>query len=132
MERPPLSLVISGTLRRVEAKLLAISEVVQYRKVVGWDIFQVDEEWFYVIRPDLGEVCPICESHAGITFRGDQIPFTFPYKELWTTSPYIVLPRTHMPNLEDFGGEPCHCELHLQNAAETLERRLHEEKLAVI
>ena len=132
MGRPPLSLVVRGTARQVEEKLLAISAVVQYRKVAGWDLFQPDEEWYYVIRPDLGEVCPVCEAFAGVTFSGDQIPIVFPHKELWTTSPYIVLPRTHMPNLDDFGGEPCHCELHLQNAAETMERRLHEEKLAVI
>ncbi|GAG45625.1 unnamed protein product [marine sediment metagenome] len=99
---------------------------------MGWDLFQPDEEWYYVIRPDLGEVCPICEAYAGATITGDLIPLIFPYKELWTTNPYVVLPRTHMPNLEDFAGEPCHCELHLQNAAETMERRLHEEKLAVI
>ena len=133
MGRPPLSIIgVSGTLHQVETQLIAISAVISYRKVAGWSVFHADEEWFYVIRPDLGEVCPVCEAYAGVTFSGDQIPITFPYNQLWTTSPYIVLPRTHMPNLEDFGGEPCHCELHLQNPAATMEKRLHEEKMAVI
>lgn len=98
----------------------------------GWPIFQDDEEWLYVTRPDLGEVCPVCAAYSGMIFSGSQVPITFPYNQLWDTELYIVLPRTHMPDLSLFSNEPCHCELYLQNAAETMERRLHEEKLAVV
>jgi len=71
-------------------------------------------------------------SHDGVVFDGEEVPRTFPYKYLWITSPYITLPRTHMPDLSKFADTPCRCELHLQNPAEVMEMRLHEEKLAVI
>lgn len=125
-------LIIEGTPAEVRDKLILIRDIIDNRKVDGWPLFQAGEVWHYIIRPDLGEVCPVCGSYAGATFDGAQIPIIFPYKELWTKMPYVVLPRTHMPDLSQFAGEPCHCELHLQNPAEAMEKRLHEEKLTVV
>lgn len=124
--------VIAGTLERIETVLLRIKSIIDSRKITGYPLFQADEVWLYVVRPDLGAVCPVCESYAGAIFSGDQVSTTFPYKYLWTVNPYVVLPRTHMPDLSLFGGEPCHCEMYLLNPAEAMEKRLHEEKLSVI
>lgn len=126
--RPPL--VIEGTLDEVESTLLKIKNIIDNRKTVGWPLFQRGEKWLYITRPDLGSVCPICMSYEGVVFDGEKVPSTFPYKEV--VAPYTVKPRTHMPNLEDFMNEPCHCEMILQNPAEVMEMRMHEEKLAVI
>jgi len=127
-----LPLVVAGTVEEVGDKLTRIWSLIQRRKGVGWPLFQSGEKWLYVTRPDLGHVCPVCMSHDGVVFDGEEVPRTFPYKYLWITSPYITLPRTHMPDLSKFADTPCRCELHLQNPAEVMEMRLHEEKLAVI
>ena len=128
-----LPLIVAGTVEEVGDKLTRIWALIQRRKGVGWPLFQSGEKWLYVTRPDLGHVCPICEAHGkqGI-FDGEEVAKTFEHKELWTTNPYVAIPRTHMPDPSKFANTLCRCELHLQNPAEVMEMRLHEEKLAVI
>jgi len=129
-----LPLVIYGTPDEVEVVLLRIRDIIDNRKTNGWPLFQKGEKWLYNTRPDLGHVCPVCRPHDGTVFDGEEVPRSFPYKEM--APPYgeypAAFPRTHMPDLSKFADTPCHCEMVLQNPAEVMEMRLHEEKLAVI
>ena len=128
--RPPL--IIEGTLDEIERTLLAIEDIIDNRKTVGWSLFQRGEKWLYITHPDLGRVCPVCKGYEGLIFDGEMVAGTFPYKEVIAL--YTVWPRTHLNqeaiNLSIIG--PCHCEMILQNPAEVMEMRLHEEKLTVI
>lgn len=131
-------LVVEGTILEVEEKLLAIQDIIDRRKVAGWPLFQAGEKWLYVTRPDLGMVCPVCEPFHGSTLDGEEVTQHFPQRELVSqrslAGEYIGSPRTHQTqdaiNRQIVG--PCHCDLILQNAAEVVEMRLHEEKLTVV
>lgn len=124
-------LIIEGTLDEVEAKLLMIQDIIDRRKVSGWPLFQQGEKWLYTTRPDLGKVCPVCLPHEGAVYDGAEAKRLFP---LEMTSKYVASPRVHRTqeavNLRIVG--PCHCDLILQNPAEVMEMRLHEDKMAVI
>lgn len=125
-----MALVVGGTLQEIEDKLLRIKAVIDSRKTTGWPLFQAGERWLYVTSPELGRVCPVCQSHSGEVLDGESVRVAFPYAEM--IEKYVASPRTHMPDLSKFFDEPCHCKLILQNPAEVMEMRLHEEKLAVI
>ena len=123
--------VVVGSIERVRDNLQNIKDVIDYRKTAGWRMFHHTEEWLYLTFPDRGEVCPICEAHGvqGI-FSGYEVRTVFPDSIYGGAG--VVYPRTHMPDLSKFADTPCHCELHIQNLAESLEKRLHEEKLEVV
>ena len=131
-------LVVEGTIDEVETKLLAIQDIIDKRKVAGWSLFQKGEKWLYVTRPDLGEVCPVCDPFHGRELDGEEVTQLFPQRELVSQrsliGEYIASPRTHQTqdaiNQQIVG--PCHCDIVLQNAAEVMEMRLHEDKLTVV
>ncbi len=132
-------LVVSGTILEVEAKLLAIQDIIDRRKTQGWPLFQKGERWLYLTRPDLGMVCPVCGPfHGKDDLDGEEVTRLFPQRELVSqrtlAGEYIASPRTHTTqdaiNRQIEG--PCHCDLILQNAAEVMEMRLHEDKLTVV
>jgi len=113
--------VVRGTVKEVEAKLAAISAVIKHRKMVGWSLFQDDEEWTYITRGD-ARVCNICweiESKGRIV--GSEIPSRFPFYEVISYGE--VHPHTH---------EDCRCRIIWERIGETIEQRLHLEKLAAI
>ena len=116
-----MSIVVRGTVQEVEAKLIALSAVIKHRKMVGWPLFQSDEEWTYITRGD-ARVCNICweiESKGRIV--GSEIPSRFPFYEVISYGE--VHPHTHAD---------CRCRMIWEHPAETLERRLHLEKQAVV
>ena len=123
-------LIITGSLENISDSLNNIKAVISDRKSMGWELLHPSEQWLYIAYPGKGNVCPLCESHNGRIFSGDEIVAEFPYYEY--IGELIILPHTHMPDLSAFRNEPCHCEMHLQNLAESIEERLHEEKLEVI
>jgi len=110
--------------------LFSIKGVIDHHKMVGWAPLHPTEEWLYLTFPDRGRVCPVCEAHEGMIFSGTDVETTFPYNIYGGNG--VIYPRTHMPDLSKFADTPCHCELHIQNLAESLEKRLHEEKWAVL
>lgn len=121
---------IVGSIERVRDSLLNVKDVIEYRKTVGWELFHHTEEWLYITFPDRGVVCPVCENYEGLVMSGSEVESTFPYNIYGGSG--VVYPRTHMPDLSKFADTPCHCELHIQNLAESLEKRLHEEKREVV
>lgn len=123
-------LEITGTIEDTLASLENVKVVIDGRKATGWEVGHISEQWLYVTFPSRGRVCPVCESYGGRIFSGDEIAAEFPFYEY--IGGIIILPHTHMPDLSDFMNEPCHCEMHLQNLAESIEERLHEEKLLVV
>jgi len=128
------TITVRGKLDEVRERLAAISGVINYRKTVGWAILQSDEDWLYVTHPELAvtDVCDVCKSHEGRVFSGDEVLSTFPYYYYSPLAPFLIYPRTHMPDLSKFANEPCHCEMTWLNALETIERRLHLEKQAAV
>ena len=122
--------VVVGSIERVRDNLQSIKDVIDYRKTAGWQLFHHTEEWLYLTFPDRGNVCPVCESYEGLILAGTDVESTFPYNIYGGAG--VVYPRTHMPDLSKFADTPCHCELHIQNLAESLEKQLHEEKLEVV
>jgi len=121
---------VVGSIERVRDDLQSIKDVIDYRKTAGWRMFHHTEEWLYLTFPDRGKVCPVCEAHEGMIYSGYEVRTMFPYSIYGGDN--VVYPRTHMPDLSKFADTPCHCELHIQNLAESLEKRLHEEKLEVV
>ena len=99
---------------------------------MGWLVFQADETWQYVTRPELGAVCPLCGGLDGVTIPGDQVPIRFPYYTYNPATPFVARPRTHQPDLSQFFHEECHCDLIWLDPLETLEKRLHAEKETVL
>lgn len=126
-----MRLTVSGTLEGLKVRLDRIKAIIDHRKVAGYPIFHSSERWQYFTRSDLGEVCPVCQQYDQMIFSGDTVKATFPYVEYWGDF-YEAFPHTHMPNLENFKGEPCHCELKLQNPVAAFETQLHREKLEAI
>ena len=126
-----MRLTVSGNLEGLAVRFGRIKAIIDHRKVAGYPIYHSSEQWQYFTRPDLGEVCPVCQQYDHQIFSGEEVKATFPYVEYWGAF-YEAFPHTHMPNLEDFKGEPCHCEMKLQNAAEAFEIQLHREKMEAI
>ncbi len=125
-----MELLIIGTADEVIESLRNIQAVVESRNATGWEILHPSEEWEFIVDPVAGEVCPLCTGYSGMIFSGDMIAVVFPYYEY--LGGLLILPRTHMPDLSEFMNEPCHCELRWMNMLESIEGRLHEEKLLVV
>ena len=126
-----MRLTVSGNLEGLRVRLDRIKTIIDRRKAQGYPLFHSSERWQYFTRPDLGEVCPVCQQYDQRIFSGDEIKTVFPYAEAWGEF-YEVFPRTHMPDLSLFKGEPCHCEMRLLNPVEAFETQLHREKLEAI
>uniref|UniRef100_A0A6M3MEJ0 Uncharacterized protein n=1 Tax=viral metagenome TaxID=1070528 RepID=A0A6M3MEJ0_9ZZZZ len=124
-------LTVTGNLEGLQVRLERIQRIIQHRKTVGYPFFHSSERWKYFTRPDLGEVCPVCAQYDQQVFTGDQVKAFFPYVEAWPEF-YEAFPHTHMPDLSQFMGEPCHCELKLLNPVEAFEAQLHREKMEAI
>ena len=126
-------MVLSGSLKTIQRKAHAVLAVVRQRSAVGWSIFQADEEWIYRTVGD-ARVCPFCRGFEDDNpWRGSEIPHFFPrlfYEG--AGADLIVRPNVHEnPELRFLRGQ-CRCTLKMIHVAETMERRLHEEKLKVI
>ena len=119
-----------GSVERVRDSLANIKDVIEYRKSAGWSILHYTEEWLYITFPDRGMVCPVCEGYEGRIFAGDEVAAEFPFHVYGGEG--TIYPHTHEPDLSQFADTPCHCEMHIQNPAESIEKRLHEEKLAAV
>lgn len=122
-----MTLVIQGLLETVRQKVQWVLDIITRRSAEGFAVFQSDEEWQYVTHPELGRVCPLCNSYDGTIFSGDQIPIMFQYYTYNNTTPFVARPRTHQPDLSQYFYEECHCDLIWLNPSETLKERLHEE-----
>lgn len=125
-------LTLIGSLEELQEGTLAVMRVIDNRNAIGWSVFQADETWQYVIHPEEGTVCPLCGSFSNMRIIGDQIPIKFPYYTYDPSTPFMARPRTHQPDISQFFNEECHCDLIWLNPLETLERRLHAEKEAVL
>lgn len=125
-------LVLMGSLEEIRGKTQAVMNIIDRYNATGWLVFQADETWQYVIHPEIGTVCPLCKSFSEMRITGTQIPIQFPYYTYDPSSPFMARPRTHQPDLSQFFDEECHCDLIWLDPLETLEKRLHAEKEAVI
>lgn len=123
---------LSGSIDVLITSMGNIKAVINGRQLTGWSIGHESERWLYVTFPEraVTDVCPVCDELSQRVFSGDELTLMFPYHEYIGDS--IILPRTHMPDLSKFANEPCHCEMHLLNLAESIEQRLHAEKMLVV
>ena len=126
---PEMPLTISGTAEELLRKMEAIKEVCIRRNNDGWDLFQDDEEWEYVVRQD-GRTCNVCLSFAGKTV-GSQIPVLFGHYKTWGKA--HVKPGTHAdyPYLK-WANDPdaymgCRCNLYWYDYMYVLMKRLWQE-----
>ena len=111
-------------MQEIVGKLNHVMEVVRIREATGWPLLMADENWKYISMGD-ARVCPVCrEFEAQGDFIGSEIPRVFPFYEFIEDT--IIKPHVHRmyPWLR---GE-CRCHLEWPDAADVLERRLHEEK----
>jgi len=124
-----MPIVIKGTLEEINEKLFAMSQIVQQRKVGGWQLFQSDESWDYTTQPD-EKVCPVCQSLKG-QFNGTEVPVKF---QLWEREDQnVVYPNTHesLPEAAYVRGR-CRCSLAWNDYLFVLLNRLFEEMSEVV
>lgn len=119
---------VRGGFSRVTAILELIKMHIDYRKSLGWPVFQDDEAWNYSsIRDD--HVCPICqafdERHA---FSGDDIPTIFPDNQWLDVERGLLYPNTHQ-TYPDYKGK-CRCYMTWIDPIGTLTARLYNELIA--
>ena len=130
---------IVGSLDDIQLKLVWIHQAVLHRKTGGWPLFQADEDWIYESVGD-DRVCPICRSFEEQSpWQGNEIPHFFPKYVIVSgrsggayIPPVIIEPNVHeMPEYAHLLGS-CRCKLRLLYPLETLEARLHMEKLEAL
>lgn len=130
---------LRGSLDWLQIRLNWIRLTILSRKTGGWKLFQSDEEWLYDDAGD-AKVCPTCKSNAEQNpWKGHEIPHFFPNYEFISARgagfyipPVVVRPRVH--SMEEYlylGGE-CRCRLTLLFPLETMEERLHLEKMETL
>ena len=122
-----MTLVIRGFLTEIRRRVETLISIVMRRESTGYAVFQSDEEWQFITHPEQGTVCPQCEGHSGFIFTGDQIPTEFPYFTYVSSDPYLARPRVHQPDLSQYFGEECHCDLIWLNPNLVLRQRLYDE-----
>ena len=122
-----MTLVVRGFLTGIRRRVEALINIIIRREETGYAVFQYDEEWEFITHPEQGTVCPQCEGHSGTIFRGDQIPIEFPYYTYVSSNPHWARPRVHQPDLSQYFGEECHCDLMLLNPNQVIRQRLHDE-----
>lgn len=113
------SIVVSGSLRQIAAKLRRIKEVTANRKAEGYPIFTHISEWRYVTADD-DRVCVGCNGMNGEFFRGDYVQGTFQYSV--TQNSRTVKPHAHSPR-----DEHCRCTLKWVNSHEVCVELLRRE-----
>lgn len=127
-----MTLVIRGILSSIRQRVAVLIHIITRREVTGFAVFQYDEDWQYITHPEQGTVCPQCEGYSGSIFAGDQIPIEFPYYTYVQSNPHEARPRTHQPDISQYFGEECHCDLIWLNPNQALRQRLHDEMEAVL
>ena len=121
-------LLISGPFTAIKNKLLVASSIIKFRKSVGFDLFEPDEEWRYFSEND-DRVCPICFDFDRVDlFSGVGVFELFPKKERLTGEGLAVVhPHVHWDPRYDYLAGDCRCRLFMLRIAETLVNRLHLE-----
>lgn len=123
------TMTIKGSFAELFRDLNNINELIKWRKRVGFKLFEPDEVWDYIPIHD-SRLCPVCKDFGTRTYRGDEIPTLFPYGYMVGFA--FFYPNVHdIPKFDWLQGR-CRCRMRLRNVAETMERRLHREKLAVV
>ena len=122
------TLLVSGTTATVKNKLLTASAIIKFKKAVGFELFEPDEEWRYVSEDD-DRVCPICFGFdMSEFFPGDDVPAQFP---VWERRPSeglaVVHPHVHWDPTYSYLLGDCRCRVYMLNISETLVNRLHLE-----
>lgn len=130
---------LRGPLEWLQIRLNWLYLLIKSRKTGGWPLFLPDEEWIYETAGD-SNVCPICRAFEEENpWMGNEIQHFFPKYEIVSARsggaylpPIVILPRIHrMDEYRHLFGE-CRCKLTLLYPAETLEARLHIEKMEAL
>ncbi len=141
-------LYIRGDVPSVINKLETVRDILVERELKGYSMFNSEFEWRYKTAGDT-RVCPICNSHNGNVYNGEEVKNNFP-NTLYLGN-YIAHPRTHdNPDFPDAGyysegnrfegaiyrrngaDYGCGCRLRLLHPAESFEHILHKEKAGAI
>ncbi len=121
----PLAIVLSGTFSEIKRKLLIASAIVKWRKAVGFDLFEPDEEWRYRSEDD-DNVCPICIGFDREEFfPGDSVFAFFPAKQRKPAEGLAVIhPHVHWDPTYSFLRGDCRCRITMLDVVNTLTKRL--------
>ena len=123
--KPRLQMTITGTLEEIKEKLQIIRAIIEYRRLMGWKLFQDDENWDYETADD-ERVCQYCRMYESMReFIGSSIPITFRY---WSRlGQNTVYPDVHsMPEYSFLHGE-CRCRMTWDDYLYVLRQRLFKE-----
>lgn len=121
-------LLVSGSFTTIKNKLLTTSAIIKFRKSVGFNLFEPDEEWRYVSEDD-DRVCPICFGfHSDEFFPGDDIPAQFPiWERRLGEGRAVIHPHVHWDPTYSYLLGDCRCRVYLLNILDTFINRLHLE-----
>ena len=123
----------------VESLIVALRIIkahVDYRKSVGFELYQRDEEYEYNTQPEHKKVCPVCQEFSQIPiYYGSDIKAFFPSHKwltpgvqpyrLYRNQTYLIYPDVHKDHIESHGD--CHCTLVWLHPTQTLATRLTNE-----
>lgn len=131
-----VTLILSGTINDIYYKLLEVKKVITRRKAEGYYAWSKEFLYEYVTARD-GRVCPVCESHDGKIYNGEEVKANFPNVIMLGAGE--AHPRTHdNPSFPQYIRRRsdalygCGCRLYLKNAAEGFEQKLHQEKVDAV
>jgi len=120
-------LVVSGSFSEIKNKLLVASSIIKFRKAVGFELFEPDEDWEYISEDD-DRVCPVCFDFQRREFKGDMVPAEFEAKQLLIrVGNAVIHPHVHWDPRYSYLEGDCRCRMHLLNVLETFINRLHLE-----
>ena len=120
-----IPIVISGTINEVKDALMKAYATTQYRKYMGWRLFNDDEFWTYETKDD-ERVCQYCRMYESMReFIGSEVPILFSY---WSRlEKNSIYPDVHsMPEYTFLRGD-CRCRMVWYDYIYTLTERLFKE-----